>query len=299
MPDRPPLRPLPRYVLRFGYDGAPFDGWARQPGRRTVEGEILRGVVRLGIAPTAASARLAVSSRTDRGVSARGNTLALSSRLPPAALLRALNGIAPEIRFTALAPVPESYRPRAASDRWYRYWEREAREVPPSWEAAAERLVGPVDARTFGRGVVSGAPVLRAVGSIRPRIDGDWLVLDVRARSFVWGMVRKIVGGIREVEAGRVSLEALEGAARGRRRLTLPLAEPDRLVLMETTVPVRWELERPAPSSRQGRRAEEERRASRARAAILGEVWSSAVPRPETEGTPRPRPDGSAPGGEG
>ncbi|MCI4322345.1 MAG: hypothetical protein L3K05_08590, partial [Thermoplasmata archaeon] len=64
-----------------------------------------------------------MASRTDRGVSARGNALALTSPLPGAGLLRALNGLRPEIFFTAATEVEEAFRPRAARSRTYRYWE--------------------------------------------------------------------------------------------------------------------------------------------------------------------------------
>src|SRR5437899_5541408 len=59
-----------RVRLDVCYDGAGFSGWARQPGRRTVEQtleEALRRVLRLPEPP-----RLTVAGRTDAGVHARG-----------------------------------------------------------------------------------------------------------------------------------------------------------------------------------------------------------------------------------
>ena len=108
-----------RWLVRFGYDGTTFHGWARQPGIRTVEGQILLAVVRRGIAPSVGSAKIGVASRTDRGVSAVGNALTLTSAFPPTALLRALNGIEPDIFFTAATAVPESFRVRSAVRRVY------------------------------------------------------------------------------------------------------------------------------------------------------------------------------------
>ncbi|HEY6238704.1 MAG TPA: tRNA pseudouridine(38-40) synthase TruA, partial [Thermoplasmata archaeon] len=58
----------PRWLVRFGYDGSGFAGWARQPGRRTVEGELHEGIVRAKVAASAEAARPRVASRTDRGV---------------------------------------------------------------------------------------------------------------------------------------------------------------------------------------------------------------------------------------
>ena len=56
--------------LDLAYDGTDFTGWARQPGLRTVEGELeaaLALVLRLAEPP-----RLVVAGRTDAGVHARG-----------------------------------------------------------------------------------------------------------------------------------------------------------------------------------------------------------------------------------
>ena len=59
-----------RLRLDLGYDGTAFSGWARQPGLRTVQGELetaLATVLRMPEPP-----RLTVAGRTDAGVHARG-----------------------------------------------------------------------------------------------------------------------------------------------------------------------------------------------------------------------------------
>ncbi|WP_066933589.1 tRNA pseudouridine(38-40) synthase TruA [Microtetraspora fusca] len=59
-----------RLRLDLGYDGTDFSGWARQPERRTVQGELegaLGRILRMDPAP-----QLTVAGRTDAGVHARG-----------------------------------------------------------------------------------------------------------------------------------------------------------------------------------------------------------------------------------
>ena len=59
-----------RWRLDISYDGSGFSGWAVQPGRRTVQGELenwLPKILRLD-APVA----LTCAGRTDAGVHARG-----------------------------------------------------------------------------------------------------------------------------------------------------------------------------------------------------------------------------------
>ncbi|WP_169951819.1 tRNA pseudouridine(38-40) synthase TruA [Microbispora sp. H11081] len=71
-----------RLRLDLGYDGTDFSGWARQPGLRTVQGEIedaLGRILRLDAPPS-----LTVAGRTDAGVHARGQVA--HADLPPAAL---------------------------------------------------------------------------------------------------------------------------------------------------------------------------------------------------------------------
>lgn len=225
-------RPPRRWLLRFGYDGTRFTGWARQPGLRTVEGELVAGIRRHRIADLAGRTGLDVASRTDRGVSARSNALVLRSSLPAASLLRALNGIAPEILFRDAREVADDFRVRDAIAREYRYFEPGAHDVAAHWAELAALFEGrPIDVRSFGRGVPPGAPVWRNLDRLRVVGEDGYLRVELRARSFVWGMVRKIVAALRAATAGELTADRLADAIAGRVRLTLPLAEPERLVL--------------------------------------------------------------------
>jgi tRNA pseudouridine38-40 synthase len=64
-------KPRTRLRLDFSYDGADFQGWAKQPGLRTVQGELEKALAivlqRYGTPPT-----LTVAGRTDAGVHALG-----------------------------------------------------------------------------------------------------------------------------------------------------------------------------------------------------------------------------------
>jgi tRNA pseudouridine38-40 synthase len=223
---------MTRWLVRFGYDGGPFMGWARQPGLRTVEGEILGGVVRCGIAPSPGAVELEVASRTDRGVSARGNVLALTSRLSGPAVLRALNGIAPEIFFYEATEMPESLRVRAARTREYRYFLFEPEPALSAWSALLPMFVGrPIDVRSFARGVPAGSPCWRTLERLTLERAPWGGVLRVEARGFLWGMVRKIVAALASSARGELSHQDLARALAGELRLSVPLAAPEPLVL--------------------------------------------------------------------
>jgi tRNA U38,U39,U40 pseudouridine synthase TruA len=166
-------------------------------------------------------------------------------------LLRRLNAISPELFFTAAAPIPPEFRVRAATRRVYRYFDPSPAVDPDGWRRAARLFQGPVDVRSFGRGIPARSPQWRTVESVVVEPIGDGQRIDVRAPSFVWGMVRKIVGALREVDQGRLPLSRLEAAIAGKARLTLPMAEPEGLVLWEVEYPLEWETPWGGPNRHQ------------------------------------------------
>ena len=180
-----------------------------------------------------------------------GNAVTLTSEVGGSALLRALNGIAPDIAFTAARTVTGSFRVRAATRRIYRYFEPAGHHDFGAWPEVARRFSGTIDVRSFGRAVSPAAPLWRTVESVTVTPVSGGVVIEIRAPSFVWGMVRKIVGALREVEEGRLPPERLEAALRGQVRLTLPMAEADRLVLWEVEYPDPWEYHWRGPNRHQ------------------------------------------------
>lgn len=199
--------------------------------------------------------------------------MALESPLEPTPLLRALNGIAPDLFFTHARPIELGFRPRAARGREYRYFEPAEGRDPAEWRHILGEFVGRVDARSFGRGLDPTAPVWRDISSTEVTVENGWLVLHVLGRSFVWGMVRKMVAGVREVVEGRLEAEVLRAAIAGDRPLSLPLAPPERLVLWEVEYDVPWGSVVVPPTPRRRQEAAEARRGAAARATILDALW--------------------------
>jgi len=264
-----------RWLVRFGYDGRSFAGWARQPGLRTVEGELLRGLVRLGVVPSVEAARLAIASRTDRGVSARANAFVVTTDLPDGVLLASLNGISTELTCSAAAPVSEEFRVRSALRRTYRYFEPMGTHHPDRWERAARLFSGSIDVRSFGRGLPAGVPARRSVESVVVTPVQEGLIVEIRAPSFVWGMVRKMVAALREHDAGRLPMSRLEAALKGQLRLPLPMAEPEGLVLWEVEYPFPWTLRWNGPNRHQRARVRSLEDSLWVRSAVLRALQAS------------------------
>jgi tRNA pseudouridine38-40 synthase len=222
-----------RVALRVGYWGPAFRGYARQPGRRTVEGDLLQALHKVGALPSAARARLRVASRTDRGVSAVGNVVACESALPAEALPRALTDILEDVWVLAAVPVDDAFNPRHATERRYRYHLDES--LPLSRLRAAARLfVGAHDFAAFTLGDGPPAPRLDAVVVAR---DPPFVRIDLRAPRFSRGLVRRVVGTMADLAAGRVTASEVRKALDGgpfRPRV----APPEPLFLMDVRVAV-------------------------------------------------------------
>src|SRR5690625_1913813 len=121
-----------RLRLDVAYDGRDFSGWARQPGRRTVQGELeaaLGRMLRIDPQPTTT-----VAGRTDAGVHARGQVCHVdvpsdswgavpgrSDRAPEVAMVRRLAGVLPpDVRVRSVVPAPIGFDARFSAT-WRRY----------------------------------------------------------------------------------------------------------------------------------------------------------------------------------
>ena len=236
-------------VLRLDleYDGAGFSGWAAQPGRRTVEGELRRALGVLLGEPV----ELAVAGRTDAGVHASGQVVSVATGVVDAA--RA--GAARPGRPAARRPVGAGGRRGPARLRRPPRRRRAALRVPGAHRGALAPLrrgrvlhhPGPLDADRAARRrrAAAGQHDFRAFTPTRTEhvffdrtvaecdwsARGDELVLAVEADAFLRHMVRILAGTMLLVGRGawpaRGGARLLEGAPRGAAGPTAPGAPPD------------------------------------------------------------------------
>ena len=224
--------------LLIEYDGMGFAGWARQPGRRTIQEELESALATVRREPT----ELTVAGRTDAGVHARGQ-VAGHAGMP--AMAGALNGVlSPDVRVLASEPAGEGFDARRdAVSRTYRYrvlcgpvarvFERERAF---RWrygldrgalDACAQSTMGVHDFTAFtlrkthhthfSRNVLSAEWVDEADGVIAFWIEAD---------SFMRRMVRTLVGTMLTVAAGRMEAEQFSSLLEGRPRAEAGDAAP-------------------------------------------------------------------------
>jgi tRNA pseudouridine38-40 synthase len=219
---------LVRIRARVEYDGTDFAGFQVQPGARTVQGELEAALARL-----AGGRRLRVdgAGRTDAGVHASGQVIAFTydGRLPVAELGRALGALLPaDVAISGLRRAPAAFHPRfAARYREYRYtvWngprsplrERTALGLQTPLDVVAMAQAGQVlegrhDFSAFG--VTKDRHPIRTVHAVRVRKQGSFVTIDVRANSFLRGMVRRIAAVLIEVGRGKMNeIEVREALA--------------------------------------------------------------------------------------
>lgn len=196
-----------RYRILLAYDGSSFAGWQVQPGMRTVQGELVRALSRLGEdeLPTGAG-------RTDAGVHALGLVahVDLCREWDPAELEAGLTSLVPaEMSVTSVTRAAESFHARYdAVSRTYHY-ALGARPDPffrlRRWNPGAlpegawirNELATLPGTRDFASLAKSGGEP----ASTRSRvIAAEWrsypggAVLSVAADRFLYGMVRALVG---------------------------------------------------------------------------------------------------------
>lgn len=222
------IEPDMTLALTLGYRGAPFCGFARQPGQHTVQGELERALGLLLRRPVDTTC----AGRTDAGVHARGQVVSfdlareeLGSRTSRS-LLRSLNALTDDaIAVRSVGERPFGFSARFdAVEREYRYFVAVS-ATPPlfmagfSWhvpagldvaamEEGAACLIGEHDFKSFCLAASAvGKPTCREVREVsfaEEEVMGEaMLAITVRGNAFLHSMVRTMVGTLAAVGRGK------------------------------------------------------------------------------------------------
>lgn len=246
------------YRLTLEYDGTAFHGWQRQPGARTVEGVLRDALTAIGASPLA----LTAAGRTDAGAHAHAQVISLQtdSPLTPEQLRHALNAALPaDVVVIDARTAPEGFHARRdALTRTYRYivaprstrmsvarqyaWRVRGPLDVAAMRRAAALLEGRHDFAAFGRSPRPGGHTERTVFSTRVRRVGDYILIDVDADAFLYGMMRSFAGALVAVGEGRLTEAELH------RLVTQPPAQRARLTVAPAHGLHQWAVTYPEPN---------------------------------------------------
>jgi tRNA pseudouridine38-40 synthase len=233
--------------LLVEYDGTDFAGWARQPGARTIQGELERALAVV----LRREAPLTVAGRTDAGVHAVAQVASHPGTPAPS---RSLNALLPaDVAVLASAAAAAGFDARRdATSRAYRYrlLVREVRSpferrVALHWpygldrgalHACAAQLPGAHDFTAFTPTQTDHVHFIRRVRSARweaDPADPGRLEFVIEADAFMRHMVRVLVGTMLEAASGRRHPDSFAELLGGRSRSAAgPTAPPHGLTLI-------------------------------------------------------------------
>jgi tRNA pseudouridine38-40 synthase len=217
---------LKKYAGLVEYDGSNFAGWAAQPGLRTVEGTLSAALGTVLRQPV----KLSVAGRTDAGVHASGQVISFEAEteLEPSAVAYKATAVLPEdLALRRCVGADEDFDARTdARSRSYEYrivnapvrspLKRQraiyvARKLDLDLLHEAAKLVrGTHDFRAFTPSKTYHIRFERIVAESAWERGGDLLVYNITADSFLYGMVRTLVGTMLELAGGRRGVPSFE-----------------------------------------------------------------------------------------
>jgi len=216
------------------YEGTGFAGWAAQPGRRTVEGVLSEALTTILRQPV----KMSVAGRTDAGVHASGQVVSFraDTDLRPALISYKTTAVLPkDVALRRCVAVPDDFDARRdAMSRTYEYrlvndeirspLKRHHAGFAPQkvdldlLSAAGELVEGTHDFRAFTPQKSYHIRFQRIVTGSRWIRQDDLLRYCITADSFLYGMVRALVGTMLEVAGGKRDLTEFDRLLSGGKR---------------------------------------------------------------------------------
>lgn len=237
-----------RIRLTVRYDGTGFSGSQIQPGRRTVAGTLKAGLESL----LQQEVHLLFAGRTDSGVHAEANVCSFDATLPfhVEKLAELLNARLPDdLRVRASSAARADFHPRfEALARTYEYCVHRGPEVPLQrqrycaahhgpWDhaavlKAAAALPGRHAFHCFAAGTLDPGRAMCVLDPVRSSAAGPEVRMYFRADRFLRQMIRRLIGALFEVAAGRVTPASFARAVDGALEFQFKPAPPRGLTLL-------------------------------------------------------------------
>ena len=237
-------------VIKLGYRGAAFCGFAEQPAQRSVAGDLRRALETV----LRREVELTCAGRTDAGVHAQAQYVSLpiydaDLSLSGEKLVRSLTALTDDdISIRQLFRAPQgfsarfdaqarSYRYRICADSarpilgWDHVWWYNGHLDADLMDKAAQALVGEHDFKSFCKAIsAEGEPTHRFVERLSvEEIEeaGEKLIaVDITGNAFLHNMVRTIVGTLVEIGRGHRPVEWIDEVLAAKNRIAAGSCAP-------------------------------------------------------------------------
>lgn len=234
---------MTRFALTLEYDGGPFFGLQRQANGATVQQEIEDAL----FAITGEQTSMHAAGRTDAGVHALAMRahVDVAKDIAPFRLMEALNAklrpapvavlackIVPDDWHARFSCIGRSYHYRIVNRRppltleHGRAWHVRAPLDAEAMHRAAQTLVGSHDFTTFRSVHCQSKSALKTLDRLDVQRDGELVLIEAEARSFLQHQVRSMVGCLVLVGLGRWTGQQLAQALAAKDRTALGLNAP-------------------------------------------------------------------------
>jgi len=246
-------------VLLMEYDGTHYYGFQLQANLPTVQGEIEKALRKL----TGERIRVLAASRTDTGVHAREQVVSFrtKSSLPPPTFIKGLNYYLPgDIAVKDTFRVSDSLNVRRdAISREYNYYILNSPTRSPirrgfaylvtghldigMMNEACQHLIGEHDFASLATSMESKIKsTVRRIYRAKIERDGDLVIFNIEASSFLPHQVRNTVGALVRVGLGKMTVAEFSSILEARTPgLAGPTAPACGLCLMRVNYPYSWE----------------------------------------------------------
>ncbi len=220
-----------RIALKFAYNGQNFFGYARQPDLKTVEGEVIKLLIKNGFIEDTKESVFRSASRTDKGVSALCNVVAFNTSFTKNQILKTLSEESDDIIFYSAAEVDSNFNPRHAKHRVYSYYLRNENFDIDGLTKTFSLFTGVHDFSNFARVEGFKNPV-RTIENIFVTESNGFFIIDFFAPNFLWNQIRRIISAVIKTQEEKISRQKIvEALSNPEKKIDFNIAPGEPLIL--------------------------------------------------------------------
>lgn len=232
-----------RVTLKFAYDGKKFHGYARQPKLKTIEGELIKNLIKHEIIQDVKESFFRSASRTDKGVSSLGNVIAFNTETSKKNIFQNISNGFSSILIYGIKDVEKEFNPRYAKYRHYRYYLPVVNLDIDKIVTASNFFTGEHDFSNFAK-LEPQRNSIRTIDNILFTQENDILIVDFYAQTFLWNQIRRIISALIKVGSNKLEKKEINDALNNPdKKVDFGLAPAEPLILIDVVYNFEFEYD--------------------------------------------------------